>query len=118
MLTRSEQVCTTLVNSSTTMSTHFTAGVFSRSICFLTIASNAMSGVNSPVLYTTQHNATTEYIDDNKQLDLRPYSNITINRLMTKSNAHSLTQLSPWLPFINLTHLPQNIVFFRVQTPG
>ena len=50
--TFSVQVRTTLVNSVTTISTHASDGSFSFSICFLTIVSNAMSGVNSPVLHT------------------------------------------------------------------
>ena len=58
MQTRSEQARTTFVSSSTTMSTHFSAGDFNSSICFFTIASNAMSGVNKPVLGTTLHHFT------------------------------------------------------------
>lgn len=42
---------TTFVNSVTTISTHLSEGSFSRSICFLTIVSNAMSGVKRPVLW-------------------------------------------------------------------
>lgn len=41
---------TSAVSSHTTMSTHFRLGSFSLRICFLTIASKARSGVNSPVL--------------------------------------------------------------------
>lgn len=41
---------TTLHNSVTTKSTHFKQGSLSREICFLTMASNAMSGVKRPTL--------------------------------------------------------------------
>lgn len=41
---------TVLISSWMTMSTHLTQGSFSFMICFFTIASNAMSGVKSPVL--------------------------------------------------------------------
>lgn len=41
---------TVLINSCITRSTLFKEGPFSFTICFLTIASNAMSGVNNPVL--------------------------------------------------------------------
>jgi hypothetical protein len=47
-LTLSVQNRTTLDNSCTTRSTHLMQGSFSRPICFLTIASNAISGVNRP----------------------------------------------------------------------
>ena len=40
----------TLVTSFITKSIHLVAGVLSLSICFLTIASNAMSGVKRPTL--------------------------------------------------------------------
>ena len=53
-LTFSASERTTLVNSITTMSTHFNEGCLSFSICFFTIVSNAMSGVNKPVLNNTQ----------------------------------------------------------------
>lgn len=46
--TLSVQIRTTLDSSSTTKSTHFKQGSFSRDICFLTIASKAISGVNNP----------------------------------------------------------------------
>lgn len=49
-LTLSEHLWTTLVSSEMTISTHFNDGVFSFSICFLTTASKAISGVNKPVL--------------------------------------------------------------------
>lgn len=42
---------TVLISSCITRSTLFREGPFSFTICFLTIASKAMSGVNSPVLY-------------------------------------------------------------------
>lgn len=41
---------TSAVSSDTTRSTHFRLGSLSLRICFLTIASKARSGVNSPVL--------------------------------------------------------------------
>lgn len=44
----SVQTRTTLDNSMTTKSTHFKHGSFRREICFLTIASKAISGVNKP----------------------------------------------------------------------
>ena len=40
----------TLVNSDITISTHFTAGLLSLSICRFTIASKAISGVKRPTL--------------------------------------------------------------------
>lgn len=43
---------TVLINSCITRSTLFKQGPFSLTICFLTIASNAISGVNKPVLWT------------------------------------------------------------------
>lgn len=48
MLTRSVQMRTTLDNSVTTRSTHLSDGSLSRVICFFTMASKAISGVNSP----------------------------------------------------------------------
>lgn len=48
ILTLSVQIRTTLDNSITTRSTHFRHGSFKRDICFLTIASKAISGVNNP----------------------------------------------------------------------
>lgn len=50
LLTLSVQMRTTLLNSCTTKSTHFRLGSLSLFICFLTIASKAMSGVNNPTL--------------------------------------------------------------------
>lgn len=47
-LTLSVHNLTTFDNSITTRSTHFNTGSFNWAICFLTIASNAMSGVNRP----------------------------------------------------------------------
>lgn len=47
-LTLSVQTRTTDDNSSTTKSIHFKIGSFNCAICFLTIASKAMSGVNNP----------------------------------------------------------------------
>lgn len=41
---------TTLLSSCTTRSTHLRLGSLSLFICFLTIASKAMSGVNNPTL--------------------------------------------------------------------
>ena len=41
---------TTLVNSWTTRSIHLRLGSFSLEICFFTMASKAMSGVNKPTL--------------------------------------------------------------------
>ena len=55
--TRSEHEWTTLLSSSITRSTHFSIGAFSCAICFFTIASNAMSGVNRPVLHKTSRNS-------------------------------------------------------------
>ena len=46
-----EHFLMTFVNSDITMSTHFTAGVLSFSICRFTIASNAISGVKRPTLF-------------------------------------------------------------------
>lgn len=43
---------TVLINSCITRSTLFKQGPFSLTICFLTMASNAISGVNKPVLWT------------------------------------------------------------------
>jgi hypothetical protein len=40
-----------VATSVTTKSTHLKAGSISLEICFLTIASNAMSGVKSPFLF-------------------------------------------------------------------
>lgn len=48
--TLSVQILTTLDNSLTTRSVHFNDGSFNLAICFLTIASNAISGVNKPTL--------------------------------------------------------------------
>jgi len=48
-------VRTTFVSSVTTISTHAKDGSFSFSICFFTIVSNAISGVNKPVLQTARH---------------------------------------------------------------
>jgi hypothetical protein len=48
--TLSAQKRTTLHNSVTTKSTHFKHGSLSREICFLTMASKAMSGVKRPTL--------------------------------------------------------------------
>lgn len=45
---------TVLISSWMTMSTHLTQGPFSFMICFFTMASNAMSGVKSPVLKHTK----------------------------------------------------------------
>ena len=42
---------TTLVSSVTTISVHFNDGSFNFFICFFTIVSKAMSGVNRPVLW-------------------------------------------------------------------
>lgn len=47
-ITLSVQIRTTFESSVTTKSTHFKEGSLRREICFLTIASNAMSGVNNP----------------------------------------------------------------------
>lgn len=47
-LTLSVHILTTFDSSVTTKSTHFNDGSFKRSICFFTIASNAISGVNNP----------------------------------------------------------------------
>lgn len=49
---------TVLISSWMTMSTHLTQGCFSLMICFFTIASNAMSGVNSPVLQREEEKKT------------------------------------------------------------
>ena len=49
-LTFWEHICTTSVNSCTTISTHFKVGSFNLSNCSFTITSNAMWGVNKPVL--------------------------------------------------------------------
>lgn len=49
--TLSVQNRTTLNNSWTTKSTHFNEGSFKRLICFLTIASNAISGVKRPTYW-------------------------------------------------------------------
>ena len=49
-LTFSAVMRTTLVNSWTTRSMHFMLGSFNREICFLTMASKAMSGVKRPTL--------------------------------------------------------------------
>ena len=51
-LTLEEHFLITFTNSDITMSTHFTAGALSLSIWRLTIASNAMSGVNRPTLHS------------------------------------------------------------------
>lgn len=48
--TLSVQILTTLDNSLTTRSVHFNDGSFNLAICFFTIASNAISGVNKPTL--------------------------------------------------------------------
>jgi len=48
MCTFSATNLTTLVSSWTTRSTHLMLGSFSLEICFLTMASKAMSGVNKP----------------------------------------------------------------------
>ena len=48
--TLSVHFLTILINSAMTISTHLIAGDRKRSICFFTIASNAMSGVNKPDL--------------------------------------------------------------------
>ena len=48
--TFSEHFLITEVNSLTTISQHFSDGARSFSICFFTMASNAMSGVNRPDL--------------------------------------------------------------------
>ena len=50
LLTLSVQMRTTLLSSCTTKSTHFRLGSLSLLICFLTIASKAISGVNKPTL--------------------------------------------------------------------
>lgn len=50
LLTLSVQMRTTLLSSTTTRSTHLRLGSLSLFICFLTIASKAMSGVNNPTL--------------------------------------------------------------------
>ena len=42
--------CTVLMSSSVTISTHLRQGPLSLIICFFTMASNAKSGVNRPVL--------------------------------------------------------------------
>lgn len=49
---------TVLISSWMTMSTHLTQGCFSLMICFFTIASNAMSGVKSPVLQREEEEKT------------------------------------------------------------
>lgn len=41
----------TVASSETTISMHFRHGSFNLCTCFFTMASNAMSGVNSPVLH-------------------------------------------------------------------
>jgi len=46
--TLSVQIRTTLDSSLTTRSVHFKDGSFNREICFFTMASNAISGVNKP----------------------------------------------------------------------
>lgn len=48
MHTLSVQILTTLDNSLTTRSVHFKDGSFNLEICFFTIASKAISGVNKP----------------------------------------------------------------------
>lgn len=48
--TLSVQILTTLDSSLTTRSVHFNDGSFNLAICFFTIASNAISGVNKPTL--------------------------------------------------------------------
>lgn len=48
--TLSVQILTTLDNSLTTRSVHFKDGSFNLAICFFTIASKAISGVNKPTL--------------------------------------------------------------------
>ena len=50
--TLEEHFLITFTNSDMTKSTHFTAGALSLSICRLTIASNAMLGVNRPALHS------------------------------------------------------------------
>ena len=52
LLTLEEHFLITFINSDITKSTHFTAGALSLSICRLTIASNAMLGVNRPALHS------------------------------------------------------------------
>ena len=52
LLTLEEHFLITFTNSDMTKSTHFTAGALSLSICRLTIASNAMLGVNRPALHS------------------------------------------------------------------
>lgn len=49
-LTLVEHDLTTFANSATTKSTHLSDGSFNFDICFLTMASKAMSGVNNPTL--------------------------------------------------------------------
>lgn len=56
LLTLSVHRLRTLVNSFTTRSTHFSDGSFNFEICFFTIASKAMSGVNSPTLNKSGEN--------------------------------------------------------------
>lgn len=50
LVTLTAHFMTSAVSSHTTRSTHLRLGSFSLRICFLTIASKARSGVNSPVL--------------------------------------------------------------------
>ena len=52
LLTLEVHFLITFTNSDITKCTHFTAGALSLSICRLTIASNAMSGVNRPTLHS------------------------------------------------------------------
>ena len=50
LYTFSAVILTTLLSSVTTKSIHLRLGSFRRPICFFTIASKAMSGVNNPTL--------------------------------------------------------------------
>lgn len=50
LVTLTPHFMTSVVSSDTTRSTHLRLGSLSLRICFLTIASNARSGVKSPVL--------------------------------------------------------------------
>jgi len=61
--TFSEQNLTTFVSSWTTKSMHFKLGSRIRAICFLTMASKAMSGVNRPTL-TPESNSLRNYKAD------------------------------------------------------
>lgn len=55
-LTLVEQDLTTFANSPTTKSTHLIEGSSNLDICFLTIASKAISGVNRPTLHKRNKN--------------------------------------------------------------